>query len=59
MQILFPRDFFKPKKPNEMFKDQATAFEKQGMEFSTVNISVILGCASFDCSPCDTSVFAL
>jgi hypothetical protein len=38
MQILFPSDFFKPTKPDEMFREQATAFEKQGMEFSTVNI---------------------
>jgi hypothetical protein len=38
MQILFPSDFFKPTKPDEMFRKQATVFEKQGMEFSTVNI---------------------
>ena len=38
MQILFPSDFFKSTKPDEMFREQATAFEKQGMEFSTVNI---------------------
>ena len=38
MQILFPSDFFNPTKPDEMFRDEAIAFEKQGMEFSTVNI---------------------
>jgi hypothetical protein len=38
MRILFPRDYFSPKKPDEMFSDQFAAFQESGFQCSTIDI---------------------
>ena len=37
MRVLFPADYFSPKKPDEIFLDQAAAFKSIEWEISTIN----------------------
>ena len=37
MRILYPSDYFKPKLPDEQYRDEASAFGGTGVSYSTVN----------------------